>query len=648
MPYRDNRQSDIYGGNRYEEARAPQVRAPQMAQAVSNDIVMKGISAIARNLGEFGEVLQSRYKNKRDNENQLKLQEIEAERRNELNRRMNLANGAEDSFYDKDGRLKLEDLKRFNDDYTSRAMQTNTGYASPMDREERDAYLQQYAAKVRQETEAAAINSETQRAKKAFSDSYNLYAAQGDYGSAVGAADKAYKAGLISKDERDLYALRAQKSAASAAAKNIVASNNPQTFDDFCKKYGDMFTPEELTAMWKEMQDNGQASVYSAMAEGDSYRAEAEDADNMFIYTEIARELAVRKKNGEDITKEALERCQEEAESLHPDEYDDPTRENEFYLQWESIGMEKSQIARAWTKAKDRAKTLETRDIPLTDYRRVASNAFSYDILPPRFKEDIENQVYWYDKDGKRTVHGGWKPGQALRESYAEQAGIKENDDKEVAAKKYISWEAKRLIDREMNDILADFRGLRETQEGKKLNATAQRRWLEQQIERRIGQRVTLGDTSTLDKLDEKEVVEQVRTNKDWVKNRGGYYIRNAANDGRCDMTVDTDQEKPEGVLLPRAKYEGKLNIEENGIVLKDRSGRCIAVPIVGYTDSTEPQMTYALALRARINPKTAPTLSFSIRSRTNCNLLRLRHQMTRQEEEAAAKKKTSRRKKKQ
>lgn len=219
MPYQDNSYNTVYGGTQYEPSRAPGVRDIQRARAIDNSGVMRGINAIAAHVGEFGEVLQKRYKDKRDNENQLALQQIEHERRMELQRRMDLPNGADGGFYDKYGQPDIKAYQNFNEEYIKRAMQTNKGYATPWDKDERDTYLNAYAQKTRQDAEAALVGNVKNRGLKAFNDSYKLYMEQEDYGSAAGAAVQAHKNQLLSDDELQLYLNRCKKNAVRGMAR---------------------------------------------------------------------------------------------------------------------------------------------------------------------------------------------------------------------------------------------------------------------------------------------------------------------------------------------------------------------------------------------------------------------------------------------
>lgn len=202
---------NIYNGEKYDAAHAPNVQRPSVAPLADPSGALKGINAIANNIGVFGEVIQKRYKDKRDNENQLVLQQKDAEFKAEFKRRMDLPNGADGGFYDKNGQPNIKAMQTFVDEHIREALKTNSGYATPFDKEQRDEYLTNYAAKTRQDAEASLIGSVKQRGLKAFNDAYKLYLASDDYGSAAMAAKQAYKNNLISEDEMKLYCLRSLK-----------------------------------------------------------------------------------------------------------------------------------------------------------------------------------------------------------------------------------------------------------------------------------------------------------------------------------------------------------------------------------------------------------------------------------------------------
>lgn len=257
MPYKDNVFRDVYGGQQYVEAHTPSVREPRVAKDVSSGIVDKGISAISNNIRQFGDVLQKRYKDKCDNENQLQLQKESDDFKRGLNERMQLPNGVEGSFYDKDGKPDLRALQSFVDDHLRRARQTNKGYATPWDKQERDDYLAKYAQKTQADAEAALIGSVKQRGLKAFGDSYKLYMAKDDFSSAANAARKAFDNKLLSKDERDLYIIRALKGGARKSARSANGSGARELTDSMILGMRER-EPEEEEEVEEEVEENAE------------------------------------------------------------------------------------------------------------------------------------------------------------------------------------------------------------------------------------------------------------------------------------------------------------------------------------------------------------------------------------------------------
>lgn len=614
MPYQDNQNSNIYGGERYNEAHVPDVRAPRMAQAVSNELVMRGIAAMGRNIEQFGSVLQSRYKNKRDNENQLALQEIDAERRRELDRRFQLPNGAEGGFYDKDGQLDMRAIKQFNDEYMKRARKTNTGYATPWDKEERDMYLQGYEAKCTQETEAAAVASIQKRGMQAFEDSYQLYTAQGDYGSAAAAAQKAYQDKLISEDKMKYYCLRAEKSAAAASAKNIQQSGEPQDLYNFLEKNKDMFTPEQYEALLGGMQEIQAEKTMAAIAGGDWLSAKEAGYDNQFIYTERALEIANAKAEGMDMADDIIEAMTDEARSLKNEEYNDAARKNRFFMQWKSLGASADQVNKAWSEAEEIRKGLKTPNLNERECRQVAKSALAPGHLGQTEEKLLEKTLYYTNHKGEKKVQPRWGKDGEARAYYAEYAGIKPDDSDEEAAQKYYARKTKDIQERNLNNAFTDFRVWRDTtEEGKKANMTAQRMYLEDKIKQYTGQSITLGDTAQADRLYGKNITRQNIVNREWQEQRGGRYIVQPKQiRGTTRIAIDNDEAKEPGILMPRI-YEGELDLDKDGVLLTDKAGRCAAVKIVGFTENDEPVMTRAMAARASINPQAIPTLKYEV-----------------------------------
>lgn len=618
--YEQRKQNPVYSGAMYEAAQAPQaVGNVRMATDVTHAALAKGQAAVAENMGAFSKVMLDRYEFQNKTRRAAELQRLDAEANLELDKRMALPNGDADGFFDEAGRLRDGELTRFLADHRRAVEGIKDGSVVPKNREEDALYTAKYLQKFQERTNAALHKAVSDRARRAFDETYNLYMETGDYGSAQALASEAFEAGVMSREAADAKAFEAQKQGVIRMAEDILVDGEEGAVYDLVQSgtldpYMSPLQQQRLLEQGRKMYESrvlqGVAGRLNGLKETDVKAGEKMDPGIAGVFSERQLRLYQRQLGGENVVEEMLAAARDEARAV-PVDGDIQAWVDAYRGRWMALGLKKEQLSEYVKEAETRRKELQTADVDVKYLEDTARQ--SGEIVP----EARMAKVYEYLYDEKGDVRA--ENVKQIREIWGKSASINANDSDEVAVAKYERWKLNAIRNEVLLNVQQQFNKWRDsTEEGQKANPTAQARMYEKMLRDASGREVNVGSVQGLEDINAKQRVEQTRRYKEWAAREGNYYrvdtrwvpgIRGA---GQLGVNTKNEGAKA-GILMPEA-YKGKVTPGKDGVTIRTAGGMYAEVPIVGFTDAAEPEVSAAMAKEQCLDGRNMPRWEWAVK----------------------------------
>lgn len=532
----------------------------------------------------------------------------------QLNDRMNLPDGDENSFYDENGTLRQNKVQ----DFLSGFQKNLTGIASSGIRPEtleknewmsRDMFLKMSGTVIQ-----AGKDKQLKNALTNFENNYKLAIEQNRINDAIAIASGAADAGLIPKSQADLLGFEAQKKWTEDNLNYLIDTDPDAAAKGIANgDYNNILSPAELGAAIKAIRRNRESKAresaqamtnsgtpqFQAMMKGETYD-ELSRVLNNGNFTALEKNLMLKKASGQDIEYELKTAARNAALAFNPNA-DMAEQKDEFFKKFMFLGLKEEYLNGLWKQAEEKRKEIMGSDIPV---ERILDASNWKGSLLNNIKKA---QITWayYDNNGNISDEK-IKEIRANKDLLIRIGATPRSLPAEIRDKMYTTFYTQ-ISTETREDIITEFNNWRTTN-GKEASQVEQYNKLNE-ITKRITDR-TLEPYEKAE-LEDKRTEELRKAQKDLhekkldVEGDFSFPLIVGNRHRLVRLGVDNDPGKEAGILIPESWAEQGINMGEAFAEVTDEKGRGNMLRIVGFTQGNFPVYTQAAVDEYRLNMDT-------------------------------------------
>lgn len=595
----------LYGGQHMSVNERSVPRMPDVSN-VGVEAAERAVGRAGAAIASIGEQWQRLKDGTTDDELELKLKQAGEEFENEVTAGLGYEHGSARSLFDKNGQIDQAKRAKLLDKYNKRIREIRGVYVDPTRADQMERKKEEVSGLLGDRLDGILIKGEIQRGRQAFDERYKNAVQQGDYDGAMNLLYDAVGRGLLSQEAANGQAYQLMKDKLVINFSNTAATDPGAAYDLLISNsYKQTFTPAEIEKMYDQLARDRKRNDLDRMGGGQSKGGSKKEPEfsGVFSAKELGWNKAIREGRRGEVEKDIRRAAINEAQSFSPDmgEEEMAMAEAEYVTRYADVfGLDKSWVVQQWKSAQKRREELKTPDYNIKTPLNVMFD-----------KGDLINQAH-FNVEAWPVVEAqkdDLKPGGKIYNQFiGTGVGFLPKDTPEDVRRKIIAHLRASHMEGVRDQIMERWINWRTT-EGKEATINVQLIQLLNEVETITGKKSDYRDdwTKIADAKLEQQKDKQRHNFLTWTQHSlrninvtGGYEYPSI----KGKVKVNTSQTGlSEGVLLPEKWREKYPNGGMVRMTLEGRRG-AVCLPVVGFTDGDEIEMSYGSAKEMCIDPQ--------------------------------------------